>query len=301
MSPHRLASLATVLTLIDLSAFAAPALQPPDVDEIGAPRHARVLPDEELAELRGRFVQAGRVRFFGIQMYTTWEMSGGLVMTAGLDFGAELPVAGPPVARLVASYFHGCPVCTDPSVEVSLPPIEDGGKLQDVDEFERARRAGPPKPPPVLLPTRLGGVEKSRGSVQSIVIGGDDNAVRNEMELSIASNKAFGAVVGASGPTGIPVELTKTKLTGFESGAVLGFVVEANSIKMILQGPPGSGVVMQEIGGGAASRIAQHVRLSGDVNRIRNALGITFRLDGLDGGTRTSLGAALNALKGISR
>lgn len=301
MPQRRSLLLAAAFALAGAPASAMPDLDRLDAQAIGAPAGARVLPDEELAEMRGRFVQAGQIRFFGIQMYTAWEMRNGLVMTAGLEFGVDLPVpGGRGTAKLVGSYFHGCPECQDPSVEVSIPPIQDGGALQDVAAFERARNAGPPKPPPpALLPTGIGGVEAARGSVQSIAIGGDDNVVRNEMELSIASTEERGVVVGPSGPTGTPVALTQSKTTGFESGAVLGFVVRDNAIKLILQGPLGSGVVTQEVGGGAASRFAQHVRISGDVNRIRNALGVTFRLDGMDAPTRSSLTAALQSLQGV--
>ena len=56
----------------------------------GIPDNARLISDDELGDMRGRYIEAEQVNFFGIQMVSMWQTGDGSVLTASLEFEVDV-------------------------------------------------------------------------------------------------------------------------------------------------------------------------------------------------------------------
>ncbi len=131
----------------------------------------RQLSDQELDQLRGRFVERGRLVYFGIQMRSEWHTSGGDYLRAETHFRGDLTGAAPRV-----------------TFEPNLTMIEVSG--------------------PGILPPGSGarvvnaGTDNAYGVVQTIQAGGDFNSAGNDFQVDVLDADQFGGL-GQSGQSGM--------------------------------------------------------------------------------------------------
>jgi hypothetical protein len=236
-----------------------------DATSIGVGANAAVVSDDALGEMRGRFVDPDAIRFFGIQLASYWETSDGVLMTASIQFQVDFNDKGEPsTPSLLASFLHGCGGCGDESVEI---------------------------PSPDLAPAGLASVN---GAVQSTQISGDYNAVGNQMHVGIGTE--YSANNPGFTPSGTP--LTDSKTVSFSDGSAIQFTVAPERLALMLQGANDSGVVLQEISGGAGGQVGQYVDIAGDANDIHNAIDLFIGIDQLPS-AQLSVETALSSMKGM--
>ena len=265
---------ALVAPLALASAVAAPPM-------MGLSEDARMLSDDELGDMRGRYIEAEQVNFFGIQMVSMWQTGDGSVLTASLEF--EVDVNNGQFSDDAALYANW------------------SGSCSDCDSALDIQNAAP------------SGLNTVSGAVQSTEISGDDNDVRNILNIRIGDFDADS--VGFEG-NDISAELstagaatTAVKTVELANGFAVKFTKGDNSLGMILQGPGivlddngqvvarAEGQSIQGINDQIANQIAQHVQLVGDANAIQNTLDVVIGIDQLQN-TQIAVENALSSMKG---
>ncbi|WP_251308407.1 hypothetical protein [Halomonas sp. NCCP-2165] len=120
----------------------------------------RQLSDQELGQLRGRFVERGRLVYFGVQMRSEWHTSGGDYLRAETHFRGDLSGTAPRV-----------------TFEPNLTMIE-------VD-------SGAALPPGNGAMVANAGTDNAYGVVQTIQAGGDFNSATNDFQVDVLSAEQF--------------------------------------------------------------------------------------------------------------
>ena len=246
------------------SATAAPPMT-------GLPENARVISDNELGDMRGRYIEAESVNFFGIQMVSMWQTGDGTVLTTSLEFEVDVNNGQfDDNATLHANWSGTCADC-DSNLDI-----------------------------PNTIPDGLNTVS---GAVQSTEISGDDNDVVNILNIRIGDYDADS--VGYEG-NDLSAELstagaatTAVKTVQLDNGFVVKFSKGDNSLGMILQGPGGQaqGQAVQGVNDQVANQIAQHVQLMGNVNAIQNTLDVVIGVADLQT-NQLAVENALSSMKG---
>lgn len=275
----RLSGVAATACLAMLS-FAASA-EMPDLDVL---RHARIVPDHELAEMHGRFVSAGSVTFFGLQLYTAWQTGDGQIMSTAMSLGVNFSGGGggaPSDARVLAHFFR------EAEAEPGAPPPEPLLPLPQSESF-------------ILAPDSAGagGLEKVDGIVQSNQLAGNRNGSRNQIRIDVIPNPGAVGPLTPIGPLGEPIEISETTVAVSENGTVQSAILEQDTLGVAIE-VPGHGAVLQRVRGSQMGQIAQHVRLTSSFNEIANLMQITFQVASVGSATQANILSALDHLRGL--
>jgi hypothetical protein len=261
---QRLALGIAVLAPIALTSAVA---APPD---LGLGASARLVSDEELGDMRGRYIEPESVNFFGIELASSFQTPDGVVLTATLQFEANFNNGQPLSAPVVlASYQHDQNGIDDPGLEI-------GG---------------------ITAEFTAQGLSTVDGAVQANQIAGDDNNAANLLRIRVGD---FNADSAGFSDYGAPI--TQSVVKSFQDGSAIEFTVEANSIGVAIQGPTSQGqspdnLVAQNINGTVANQIAQQVQLMGDANAVYNTLDVVIGVDQLHT-TQAAVENAMSAIKG---
>lgn len=258
----------------------APRAAMPDMDWID---QAELVPDHELADMRGRFVLGGDVTYFGVQMVSTWQTSDGMVMNTGVEWGVDL---GGGSTDPTVSFFQISPDDTASSID----PLLERQLLQEAMVIVN-------EPVPLTPTAGAGGLETATGIVQSVQAAGDDNDIGNDIGLAVVNGDAAPSLAFPQTTLGAPHGLTGTTTVEFAAGSKATAFVDDNAIGMVLS-VPGAGVVLQELRG-AQGRAAQHANINGSLNFVRNTMQITFGVDATDQPLGANVRSALQLLPGL--
>ncbi|HSH49873.1 MAG TPA: hypothetical protein VK991_14970 [Halomonas sp.] len=163
---HWKSTAALALAVIALSGPLAPASQAA-VSDFSSVESWRQLSDAELGQLRGRFVDKGRIMFFGIQMSSKWRTSAGEDLMAGANLRGDLSGATPSVTYE--------PYLTMETVD-ALPGLTSGNGAI----------------------VRDAGTGNARGVAQTIQAGGNLNVAANELQIEVRDAAGYRASSGAS-------------------------------------------------------------------------------------------------------
>jgi hypothetical protein len=236
----------------------------------------RVVADDELADMRGKFVQPSGVHFFGIEMLQTWQGPDGVTLQATLEFNVEFAggaaVAAGATPRLQVGWSRSCNSCGDPSMDVHTPGSDGPVTLTQASD---------------ALP--LGDYVTVNGLVQSQQIAGSDNNVRNIMRVDVVPASATSR--GPEGGSDLDTSATQV----LPDGAAIHFVVAKNELGMAIT--RGGDIVRSGVGG-PGSQAAQEVILQSSFNAIRNDIGITLGVDDVGQFDRIDVSGAMSAMKG---
>ncbi len=251
--------------------------------------NAVVVPDRELAQMRGRYIEGGEVRYFGIQMFTVWQTAEGIILTAGLEWSAD---RGGSAQTPIVSFYHSAPDSAGPDGGDGLPAPGGTGDPSGTVVV-------PAAPPPTPLPATAGagGLETATGVVQSVQAAGDINNIGNDMRFNVSDGEVLISFGAPPGPLGAPQELLETTTMEFENGAKATAYIEHNTLGVVLKIQT-LGTVLQEIRGGVG-RAAQHVNVRSDLNLIRNTMNINFGLAPAATVLRANINAVLDLTRGL--
>ncbi|MFL0672416.1 MAG: hypothetical protein ACJLS3_13635 [Erythrobacter sp.] len=264
-----------IASALAIALTAAPVIAAsPDLAALG---NATPLADEELAEMRGKFVTPQSVSFFGITMLTSWQDSSGVTTLARLLFSVDfLPRAngGAPVPQLMIAWSRDGAQGVDPGMDAAdmhaayVPYIAP----QDV--------------------SGVGGLGSFAGAAQANVIAGADNRTLNAMQVMIMPSTAVAALTqGGLNAADGPVDIA------FPDGDVIQFRAAGNQLGIIMAGNGRMDSTSQLVGGDIGQLLQQTI-LTSDNNMIENRASVIFGVDGLQGQQTVRLQEALSAMKG---
>lgn len=258
------------IALACMLAAAPVAAGKPDLSALGG---AKPVADEELADMRGKFVTPQSVSFFGITMLTSWQDASGVTTLARLVFSVDfLPGSngGAPVPQLMIAWSRE----GDPGMDVTdmhegyvpyIPPQDAFG---------------------------VGALETFSGAAQANVIAGADNRALNGMQVMIVPSSAVPALsqTGMSAAGG-PVDIA------FPDGDRLHFRMADNQLGIIMTGNGGLDSTSQ-LAGGDIGQLLQQTILGSDSNLIENRASVIFGVDALQNQQIVRAQEALSAMKG---
>jgi len=265
----------TTLAAIACVLAAAPvAAGKPDLSALGG---ARPVADEELADMRGKFVTPQSVSFFGITMLTSWQDASGVTTLARLLFSVDfLPGSngGTPVPQLMIAWARDGETGGDPGMDVT-----------DMHEGY-----APYIPPQDAL--GVGGLDSFSGAAQANVIAGADNRALNGMQVMIVPSSAVPSLSQAGmNASGGPVDIA------FPDGDRIHFRMADNQLGIVMTGNGGLDSTSQ-LAGGEIGQLLQQTILASDSNMIENSASVIFGVDALQNQQIVRAQEALSAMKG---
>lgn len=233
-------ALAAVLAAAVSSLPLARAAMPPDTHVFD---HAAVIPDAELGHMRGKFVTAGQVMYFGVEMVTQWLSGSGQAITAsGL---LQVSLAGDaPQIRFT------------PHITVE----------------QRTASAGPGAGS-MTAAGGAGGLQEVQGVVQNIQVAGTSNGITNTIGINVNASEAAPEMRPASGGP-----LTASTTTAGGSMATVGLGADGMKVAVVV---PDQGRTVQQIhrSGMVGGQVLQSVQLGGDVNQIQNRINLNVQMN----------------------
>ncbi|MXP15563.1 hypothetical protein GRI44_12455 [Altererythrobacter confluentis] len=232
-----------------------------------------ILPDPELADMRGKFMRQNNVSFFGISLLTSWQDAQGITTNARLVFNVDflkLGTDGKPTPALMVGWQR------------------EGDPAMDVTDTHSGYV--PLMTPANVLP--VGGIGTHQGAAQANVIAGANNLARNNMQIAIVPASAISALSmaglqSADGTTNI----------GFADGDQLQFLAANNQIGIVMTGGDGLDSSLQSLGSDVGQML-QQTMLNTSGNSILNSASIILGADNFAQSRGVSLNSALSAMKG---
>ena len=227
----------------------------------------RKLDDSELADMRGKFVAPSGISYFGLALQTSWQSTDGVTTMATIVFNLSFAAGalGSATPQLLIGWTRSCEGCGDPAMDVTTPSGVD-----------------------TVVPA---GLESVNGVVQSQLINGTDNNVKNAMTIAFVPADQVQPADG----TGL-TEVTGTTVQNFADGDMIQFILEPGQVALALSESDGD-LVRQSVGS-ELGQAAQHVLLNSSFNSINNMMGITVGITELQQADRMQVESALSAMKG---
>lgn len=228
--------------------------------------HATEVSDEALAGMRGRYAGPSGIIYFGVDMVTRWQTADGRTITSGVNLSVDKQFR--PTITVVNK-------STPASSGTASQPSAGQGNV-----------------------TISGGLGNVSGVAQSIQIGGDGNAIRNNLDMNITLN-ASEASANAAGSNGIVLNGAGTTVSS-ENGATTTFTLSGNSLSMAVD-VDGKNQVLQQLRGGTNGNAGflQSTRVGSDMNQILNTITINAGLGGGSGMSAPAFRNTLQTLRGI--
>ncbi len=165
----------------------------------------RQLSDAELGQLRGRFVDKGRIMFFGIQMSSAWRTSAGEELMAGATLHGDLTGRAP---------------------KVSFEPRLTMVSASDISEAARSGNGAI---------VRDAGTGNARGVVQSIQAGGDFNAAANDLQIDVLDASGHRGLAGGSGSGDIQRLPSGTRVSASYGARGMGVALDVPGMGSVKQ------------------------------------------------------------------
>ncbi|MDT9598988.1 hypothetical protein [Sphingosinicella rhizophila] len=247
--------------------FAASTFLCANVPATGLEVAGRKLDDSELSEMRGKYIAPDGISYFGLTLQTSWQSSDGVTTVATLVFDLSFASdsLGTATPKLYVGWSRACEECGDSAMDVSTPNGVD-----------------------TVVPAGLNSVD---GVVQTQIINGTDNTVRNAMTIE------FGPADQISKPNAAGLtQVSSSKTENFSDGDVVKFILEPGQIALSMNETDGD-FVRQSVGS-ELNQAAQHVLLNSSFNSITNGMAITVGMSELQHADRAQVQSALSAMKG---
>ncbi len=241
--------------------------------------------DQELSEMRGRFIRQGRPIYFGISMQSQWSTAGGEIINAGMNIGINLRKD----------------IATENMVTIDVNLDDTGQAPAEIISESNSN---------------LGGLDSTQGVAQAISVAGDDNQAHNKAymtihfvspELAAKSGEKVFYFGGKSLDTSQNItEITKPTTTSQvgKNGVVTSAFVDENGVGVKIE-VPNQGSAMQLLRSKSDSRegsgLFQTVQVEGSANRVTNRLNFVAefaRTKGNAGNVRPAL-ESLKAIQGL--
>ena len=272
---HRGPTILAALAFLAASSFAPTAARAADTMVSGLEIFGVLVEDEQLSEMRGKFVSPQGVTFFGLEMQTSWQTADGITTQAKLAINIDFAASG------------GLNRNTAPQMLVSWNREKADGSM-DVPKFSAAAGSS------LVAVTAngaipVGGLNGTNGAVQSIQIAGADNNVRNSTSIAIVPSSS--SRPDTTGMTAVTGSSTRQ----FADGDKVNFILGGNEVGLVLTN--GSSDRVSQSVSGNLNQLSQHVRLGSDFNAISNGINLVIGYDTAADANQINAANAMAAIK----
>lgn len=228
--------------------------------------------DEELGDMRGRYIGGNQITYFGVEMYTKVANASGQTTTAGLEFSTDI-ISSTDIRPTVTVFYS--------STEGDSAPTGANG----------------------LASVTSDGLDNIQGVSQSIQVAGDQNLASNDLTIAISSDAtASGKTYSDMGEVSINFDGPGTKSITGDAGSSTTFSLNKDGFgyTVVL---PGDIEVSQNVRNAAqnhANGISQRVQISSNQYQVTNTINIVARQQQLANSfQRPELTSALSSLRGL--
>ena len=270
LQPRRRAGRPSVAMLALLAAWSAPLLAAPPSS--GLEGLGVAMSDDELSEMRGKYVTPEEVSFFGISLTTSWQDEMGVTTLARLVFNVDFLTGddGKPLTTLLVGWSR------------------EGDPSMDITDTHQGYV-------PVLVPSQVlpvGNLESFDGAAQANVIAGADNIAANGLQIAIVPASSLPQL-----STDGLQSIIESQYFGFSDGDQLSFEIGQNSLGLSMIGNNGLDSSLQALGGDVGQML-QQTMLNSDNNAVFNNATMIFGLDALGAANTVSAQEALSVMQG---
>ena len=260
----------SVAMLALLAAWSAPLLAAPPSS--GLEGLGVALSDDELSQMRGKYVTPEEVSFFGISLTTSWQDEMGVTTLARLVFNVDFLTGddGKPLTTLLVGWSR------------------EGDPSMDITDTHQGYV-------PVLVPSQVlpvGNLESFDGAAQANVIAGADNIAANGLQIAIVPASSLPQL-----STDGLQSIIESQYFGFSDGDQLSFEIGQNSLGLSMIGNNGLDSSLQALGGDVGQML-QQTMLNSDNNAVFNNATMIFGLDALGAANTVSAQEALSVMQG---
>lgn len=216
--------------------------------------------DQELAELRGRYVMPGRIISFGVVMSSTWRNASGDLIGAQTSMQIQ--------AATVKPEFY-------------------------VSTYSHSGNAGNGSPPDQGTGNVVGGagLNTSQGITQSVRAAGDGNSAYNNIAIDVKEASQAPALAPSQGQA----LMAGQTITGSSAAGSIAVSATNGGVQMAIQANNNQGSAIQQVAQGG---LLQNTRLLGNSNMVNNLTQLNVVLNN-NGPSAGALDCNLNQLAAL--
>lgn len=223
--------------------------------------------DQELAELRGRYVMPGRIISFGVVMSTTWRNASGDMIGASGSMQIQAATVKPQF--YVSTYTQA------------------GNSQANSDAAMPSQGTG----------TIVGGagLATAQGITQSVRAAGDGNTAANNVSIDVSESAVAPPVTAV--PQGQVLASGQT-ITGSNAAGSIAVSSSGGGVQMAIAANNNQGTALQQV---AAGGLLQNTRLLGNSNLVSNLtqLNVVLKNNGPSAGALDCNLSQLTALRSV--
>jgi hypothetical protein len=253
-------TMAGITVAMTLAMLSATAIAGPLAPEERAFRGKTEVMDASLADMRGRFISADQIVYFGVEMYTSWNTAAGeQVGAAALNIGID------------RSNSRARPT-VNVSSNVQTPNAASGNGNAAASASQSSGR----------------GLNQVQGVSQLVQVTGNGNRVTNSADVCVGNQcTAVAALGGAGGNNSIANPQTGATAQSFVTSTGAGV-----SVAVVNQG-----TASQSIAG--ITGIQQRAQVSGDALSIHNQLNMVIQLQTNSAAATASMNNLSQTMRGL--
>ncbi|MFM2271345.1 MAG: hypothetical protein RL702_410 [Pseudomonadota bacterium] len=237
--PRRGARIALMIALSSVPALSGATASAQDNFDTGLGA-APIVSDSELAEMRGKFISADSVRFFGVTLHSLWQTEDGIATAATLGFSVWLGEDGASGPQVVVQWQRD----GDPDMDVSGFSGDATGNYV---------------------------ITGAAGAVQTNVIAGSDNVTANRMGMAVVPASSLSPATGDSNFGGTATHTAS-------DGDTVTFTAANGQFGLSMVDAQGAGTVKQGVTTDPA-QLSQSILLNSDHNTVTNTMNVTVGID----------------------
>lgn len=218
-----------------------------------------VVSDQELSELRGRFVMPGRIISFGVVMSSTWRNASGDLIGATSSMQIQ--------SSTIKPQFYVSTIKQTGTGSGSTPTLGTGNVIGGA------------------------GLNSSQGVTQSVRAAGDSNIASNDVGINVTQASTAPALAPVQGQ----VLMSGQTISGSNGAGSVAVSSIGGGVQMAIQASNNQGTALQQV---AQSGLLQNTTLLGNSNTVNNQTLLNVVLNNnLNAGAGAAQN--LNQLKGL--
>ena len=217
----------------------------------------QAIADDQLADMRGKFVTPRGVAYFGLDMRTSWESADGITTSARMVFNIDFAAAG------------GSARNASPQIFITWHRVDGDEALDIASPAQSGQGASLAFTNGAAVP--VGSLDTVHGAVQSQLITGTDNSVRNSMTIRVSSD-----------PADRPDTRGLTPVNGgssqsFADGDTLQFIVTNSEVGLRLTNGPADSV--RQGVNATLNQLSQQVNVMSSFNEVASRMEMTIGIN----------------------